>query len=771
MATAFFQTIFGGARKIRFRNVSALQASIEPEIRYLGLRSRCSLQPRLSHSGLSALETNEGNLPDTTLEPISKIGNGRAVFSGHPENVLLLFGIGADYFIKMNETDPLLAFRRERSEDAFGELVRRYANLVYSIAKRRLANASMAEDVTQVVFIRFAEKPPNVRSHGELVAWLHRTTLNVAIDTWRSETRRRNREQQAAIMETDPHSPWEEISPHLDEAVNRLEDEDRQAILLRFFREKSMRDIGAALGVSEAAAKMRVGRAVERLRKQLGTGGIACTVAILGTVLAERSVEAAPAALVSRLAAMRLPAAAAAKGGMLHVLRSPGFKFAVGILIIGAVIFGLIHFRSASPRAVQSVTPTVAEETAKPIERPRPVGRAVPNDPLPDQPVTVKAAKILLHVLDSETGFGLPQTAIKYIFFGRKAPGESRYTSTGESHYISTDQNGDAQILEPDDATKTDGPNVFVTAEGHVPKAVTFRTAPTNDEYTVRLDPAMTVGGMVVDEQGSPVGDVAIFIATPGMKPDQTEAINFQTCPVTNHEDGTWSCSYVPKDCTNTISFILKKPGYATALPTVAVPEVNLSRLVLVIDRGFTIAGLVVDQQGRPVAQARIKVLSGNNFESKPSSTDENGFYAVNGLPGETAGAPLHAELSVQANGFAGEVKTVGLDQGTNIVNFTLSPGNIFRGHVVDDLGNPVSNVVVETDVPFLSLGGKDRAFDWTTNTDANGSFEWDSAPAQETHYSFEADGYYTLDSQSFQGDGSDHKVILPRKHEEQSPK
>lgn len=115
----------------------------------------------------------------------------------------------------MSETELLKAFKEERSEEAFAELVRRYAGLVYSVAKRRLANAALAEDITQIVFIRFAKTPPKVQSHAELAAWLHRTTLNVTIDTWRSETRRRTREQQAAVMETaTPETAvWEDISP------------------------------------------------------------------------------------------------------------------------------------------------------------------------------------------------------------------------------------------------------------------------------------------------------------------------------------------------------------------------------------------------------------------------------------------------------------------------------------------------------------------------------------------------------------------------------
>jgi RNA polymerase sigma factor (sigma-70 family) len=690
--------------------------------------------------------------------------------------------IGNDYLLKMSEIELLQAVTKGRSEEAFTELVRRYAGLVYSVAKRRLSNPALAEDVTQIVFIRFAKTPPAVKTHGELIGWLHRTTLNIAIDTWRSESRRHNREQQAAVMEPTTQPAWEEISPHLDDAVNRLEDEDRQAILLRFFKEKSMREIGNALGVSEAAAKMRVGRAVERLRKQLGTGGIACTAAVLGVVLSERTIEAAPVALVSRLAAMRVSALAAPKTGISQSLRASRFKLAAGILALGLVGFYFFHSRHTSPSVTaENVTPTVAAAIAQPVEQPlRLAGHAAGDDPLSDQPVNT--TRILLHVLDSETGVGLPQTWIKYIFFGKK---------NGESHYIWTDENGDARILQPDNPLNTVGPNVFVTAEGHVPTAISFRSIPTN-EYTVRLDPAMTVSGIVVDEQGLPVSDVAIFVGSPGMKeplePGKIiETIDFDLCPVTNHQDGTWTCSYIPKNWTNGFSLIPKKTGYTTTVQSVPAPHANLNRLVLVLERGFTVVGLVADQQGSPLPQAQIKVLEGDDYgERKPSHTDANGLYALTGLPGESSSilenpqletnyagdtvirgwqskGPWHVELSVQADGFAGEVKTVDLDPGTNVINFTLSPGNVFRGRVVDEYGNPISNALIQTDVPALALGGAVRAFDWATNTDANGGFEWNSAPSQETQYSIEVDGYNRRWGESFTADGSEHDIVLHR--------
>src|SRR5688500_10809424 len=104
----------------------------------------------------------------------------------------------------------LLAEFREGSEGAFSDLVRQYTNLVYSVAKRRVGNDLLAQEVTQIVFIRLARALPELRRDAELVAWLHRTTVHVSIDLWRSETCRRAREEQALAMQTQhcEAAPW-----------------------------------------------------------------------------------------------------------------------------------------------------------------------------------------------------------------------------------------------------------------------------------------------------------------------------------------------------------------------------------------------------------------------------------------------------------------------------------------------------------------------------------------------------------------------------------
>src|SRR5215207_9625506 len=205
----------------------------------------------------------------------------------------------------MNGTTLMAEFRASGSDVAFGQLVRCYTNLVYSIARRRTGNDSLAQEVTQLVFIRLARTAPSLGNDAELVAWLHRTTVNASIDLWRAESRRRAREEHAVAMQPEPpaEDAWHTLAPALDEALNSLPDSERQAILQRYFHQQSMRELGAALGVSEDAAKMRVSRALERLRDQLARHGVTCGVASLSAFLTERAVEAAPISLIEALAA------------------------------------------------------------------------------------------------------------------------------------------------------------------------------------------------------------------------------------------------------------------------------------------------------------------------------------------------------------------------------------------------------------------------------------------------------------------------------------
>jgi RNA polymerase sigma factor (sigma-70 family) len=435
----------------------------------------------------------------------------------------------------MNTSELLANYRKTGSDAAFTSLLRQYTNLVYSVAKRRLSDQSLAEDVTQTVFTRLAKSPPIIKSDGELAAWLHRTTIHVAIDVWRSETRRHTREQKVALMQTLPGEDarlWEELTPHLDEALNQLADADRQAVLLRFFEQKPMRDIGGILGVSEDAAKMRVSRAVDRLRNQLSLRGITCTVLVLATVLAQRTVEAAPAQLFATLTAIKLAVPAVAGAGglsglILHLAKSKavlGSAAAVVLTIIAVALFGGPGKTNMTQTSGEQPDFSQTQPVGDGSQQSFPKRAAVRSEPIASE--IQDNVRFLLRVVDKETGAGLAGARVRAAYF--YAGG------VGERHELQTDVNGNATIPLPNVPGKNAGLNVFVGIEGYVPKAMGFGR-PSNDmkDYLLELDPALAVGGTVVDESGLPVAGVTIEALRSEDHKSGAPNTDFQTTKVT----------------------------------------------------------------------------------------------------------------------------------------------------------------------------------------------------------------------------------------------
>ena len=157
-----------------------------------------------------------------------------------------------------NDLGLLHEYVTNGSERAFSALVSRHVDLVFSTAFRQVRNPHLAEEITQAVFIILARKANQLGKGTILAAWLYRTARFAAADVLKSEYRRRQREEQHALdMETTASASdlaWSEVAPHLDEALARLADKDRSAILLRYFENRSLRAVGEVLGVEEEAA-------------------------------------------------------------------------------------------------------------------------------------------------------------------------------------------------------------------------------------------------------------------------------------------------------------------------------------------------------------------------------------------------------------------------------------------------------------------------------------------------------------------------------------
>ena len=224
--------------------------------------------------------------------------------------------MGGYYEIVNEPTDAqLLRSYAERSEEAaFAELVRRHIDFVHSAARRMAGDAHVAEDVTQGVFVALAKNASQLAGRAVLAGWLHRTAQNIAAQSVRTDVRRRRREQEAAAMNellsAEPEASWERIAPHLDAALGELDDPDRDAVFLRYFKNCDLRTVGATLGISDDAAQKRVSRAVERLREFLAKRGVTVGAGGLVVVISASAVQAAPAGLAAVISTKAITGAA-----------------------------------------------------------------------------------------------------------------------------------------------------------------------------------------------------------------------------------------------------------------------------------------------------------------------------------------------------------------------------------------------------------------------------------------------------------------------------
>ena len=207
----------------------------------------------------------------------------------------------------MSDTDlQLLArYTGQHAEDAFAELVRRHLDLVFSAALRQVRSPQLAEEVAQSAFTDLAHQARRLAPDTILTAWLYQVTRRTAIDVVRREARRQHREQVACELNAmnTPAADWTHIEPLLDEAMQALEETDRTAVLLRYFENKSAREMAQTLGTTEDAAQRRVSRAVERLRQFFDKRGVTIGASGLVIAISANSVQAAPAGLAVTISA------------------------------------------------------------------------------------------------------------------------------------------------------------------------------------------------------------------------------------------------------------------------------------------------------------------------------------------------------------------------------------------------------------------------------------------------------------------------------------
>jgi len=223
------------------------------------------------------------------------------------------------------DAELLEGFARHESEPAFAALVDRYIALVYSVSRRHASNPEHAQDITQAVFIILARKAAALDRKTVLAGWFYHTARLTALNWRRAEARRIRREQEAYMQSTleepAPDPLWHELAPLLDDAMAHLGASDRDALVLRYFQNRSLAEVGVALGIEERAAQKRVGRALEKLRKRFAQRGVTLTVSAIAGTVSANSVPAAPVGLAKTISAVAAAKGAAAGGSTLTLVK------------------------------------------------------------------------------------------------------------------------------------------------------------------------------------------------------------------------------------------------------------------------------------------------------------------------------------------------------------------------------------------------------------------------------------------------------------------
>ena len=217
----------------------------------------------------------------------------------------------------MDDWQLLREYASRGLEDAFRTLVDRYAGMVYHVALRQVGNHQAAEEVTQTVFIALAQKAGRIPRQTVLCGWLFRATRYAVLHLIREEACRRRYEKEALNVQDhvetyETETVWEQISPYLNDALDGLSKTDREILMIRFFGNKSHKEVAQSLGLSEDTAKKRLSRALEKLKLIFARRGVLVPAVALAASLSAYGAQAAPAGLTTAVSAAALAKAAGA---------------------------------------------------------------------------------------------------------------------------------------------------------------------------------------------------------------------------------------------------------------------------------------------------------------------------------------------------------------------------------------------------------------------------------------------------------------------------
>lgn len=669
----------------------------------------------------------------------------------------------------MTDLELLKQYAELGSEDAFASLVGKYTNLVYSAAWRQMGNPQDAEDVSQVVFMILSRKATVIGTRTILPVWLLRTTRFVALNAWRRQSLRSEAAKDLmSPHQTETEAAWNQIAPMLDEALVSLSEKDRSATVLRFFEQKSFREIAAAMGSSDDAAQKRVSRAIEKLRGFFEKRGVIVPSVLVVSAITSKAVQAAPAQLLASIT-VKVASGADSLSGLARTSLSAletanARKIFVKIAAASmALVMALISIYQLRPKAAgtQSDGRLGAAPTAGVAAGPV----ADLAAPQPAQPVQ---RSFLLRIVDSQRGTPVARAQVVSIW----SPGLPKIVSST----VATDRQGECLISFGPTAELLWNLRLEIQRDGYVRKFVNWAAArgdlleEMNAEFTTQLEIGHVIGGLVVSSTDEPISaaTVAIIDNYPSSGPGGLAEARREGLALTHTEttdsQGRWMCNHVPGQLEHVV-FHLTHPDYIAAAyaPTVienvasgepahlSTDDFRSQTSVMLMKPGIAVTGVVLDEERKPIAGANVTQNRAWTDPAANQMTGPDGRFRF----GNNSGTDVI--LTAEAAGFVAADIAVHPDRINQDQCFALKQGAVLRGRVLDAKGRPISNANVWACGDDFSQ----HRFEWSTFTDTQGRFEWLSVPPLQKQYGINASGYKQVSNIELSPDSTEHSVTL----------
>ena len=349
-----------------------------------------------------------------------------------------------------------------------------------------------------------------------------------------------------------------------------------------------------------------------------------------------------------------------------------------------------------------------------------------------------------LTVIDKRTRQPIPNAKLKVTAADKKSVAETNETGTraivfrkGKPDYLS----------------------IEVTKEGFIPIRLAWRSSETTTvipaSYTLALEHGTSIGGVIQDEQGKPIEGASVYLLVPGKSENEAERVAIADYEVKTDAGGRWRCDIVPAKLDD-IWIRLAHPDFTSDEMYGMTPKPSIEQLrdmtgVMVMRMGIIVTGRIVDTNGEPIKGATVAQGSDRWGSHYPSTTtDKEGRFTFdNTKPGTMV-------LTVQASGFAPELKELTVYKNIAPVELRLEPGRTIKGRVVDINGNPISEAFVSAD----TWRGH-RSIDWRVRTDADGRFCWKDAPSDDVLFDIGQTGYMSVRGRAMSPSDSEYVIAI----------